>query len=187
MTTLLLVLLCVLILTASMLLAPIELEVDSAERRLSLRFCLIARLTIQSGRQSQVHILWKTVEIKPAKPAAQSKRTKDKKTVKQRRPDMQRLRRALPDLLAGLRRAVRIREFRAALDSRDFVLNAQLFALQPWLAAHGLPIHVNFNNHNMLHAILVLSTGRLLMAALKFAWRVFIVFPPLKHQTEAIS
>ncbi len=192
MTTLLIVLLCVLILSTAMLLAPIELEVHTTERRLSLRLFAIARLTFQAGRKSssagpQVQILSKTIELKTSKPAAKSKDNNDKTVKKRRRPDLKRLLPALPDLLAGVWRAVHIKEFRAALDSRDFVLNAQLFALQPWLAAHGVPIHVNFNNHTMLHARIVLSTRRLLPTALKFAWRVFLVSPSLKHQTESIS
>ncbi len=193
MTTLLIVLLCILIPLTAMLLAPIEIEVDSTERRISLRLFAIARLTFQGGHKSQtagpqVQILSKTIEIKPSKSAAKSAGDNGKTVNKRqrRRPGLKRLLPALPDLFAGVWRAVHIKEFRAALDSRDFVLNAQLFALQPWLAAHGLPIHVNFNNHTMLRARIVLSIGRLLLTALKFAWRVFLVSPSLKHQTEGI-
>lgn len=190
MTITLIVILCILALGVYLLSIPIVIIIDTDKRCLSLTFVHFVQLTlITTGvarpLRRELRVFSKVIKQKqPAQKAVKVNRSnKKKRTSRKRSWLLQKARAAIPDLLQDLFRAIDVHSFRAALDSRDFVLNAQLFALQPILIRLGLAVEINFVARNFLLAKLTVSPPRVLGAGLRFIWNVY-VNKPIKRRTQ---
>lgn len=160
---LLFILLLLLALVLWFLLAPLQLEIDSRQPVARLRWISIGRAAIWYDEEwwlsFRVFFFHKTLRVASMK--AGPKKIASKRVKKTRkRPGM-----TLKKMIRVLR-SFRVQEWKLAIDTGDYPLNARLYPLN-FMGGLRNHLRVNFNDENYLYVRIRNSPWRMLWAFLR--------------------
>lgn len=160
---LLVILLLLVLLLLWFLLAPLQLEIDSRQPVARLRWISIGRAAIWYDEEwwlsFRILFIRKTMRIASMK--ARPKKITAKRLRKPKKRRVMSLKK-----MVRLLRSFRVQEWRLALDTGDYPLNARLYPLN-FLGGLRNHLLVNFNDENYLYVRIRNSPWRMLWAFLR--------------------